>query len=218
DAIIDVAQNAHGLRVQRLYGRSIVNAFHGVWSVGGVTGAVLGSVAVPVTGGWDTFVDVTAALSNVPAATTTLYLVFTGSGTGALFDVDAFTFAGGTGPITGIGGKCVDVSGANPADGTNIQLWTCNGTAAQTWTRSGSTLRALGKCMDVSGGATADNTRVQLWTCNSTAAQNWTPQTNGTLVNPQSGKCLTPSGGGTADGTQLVILTCTGASNQRWTM
>jgi len=45
DAIVDVAQNAHGLRVQRLYRRSILNAFHGVWSIGAVAGGLLGSVA-----------------------------------------------------------------------------------------------------------------------------------------------------------------------------
>jgi MFS family permease len=48
DALIDVAQNAHGLRVQRAYGRSIVNAFHGVWSIGAVTGGLMGSAAA----GW----------------------------------------------------------------------------------------------------------------------------------------------------------------------
>ena len=45
DAVIDVAQNAHGLRVQRLYGRSILNGLHGLWSIGAVTGGLLGSVA-----------------------------------------------------------------------------------------------------------------------------------------------------------------------------
>ncbi|MEV6305550.1 MFS transporter [Actinoplanes sp. NPDC051861] len=45
DAVIDVAQNAHGLRVQRLYGRSIVNSFHGLWSVGAVLGGLMGSAA-----------------------------------------------------------------------------------------------------------------------------------------------------------------------------
>jgi MFS family permease len=45
DAIVDVAQNAHGLRVQRGYGRSILNAFHGIWSIGAVTGGLLGSAA-----------------------------------------------------------------------------------------------------------------------------------------------------------------------------
>ncbi len=45
DAVVDVAQNAHGLRVQRAYDRSILNAFHGVWSIGAVAGGLLGSVA-----------------------------------------------------------------------------------------------------------------------------------------------------------------------------
>jgi MFS family permease len=45
DALVDVAQNAHGLRVQRVYGRSIVNSFHGVWSVGAVTGGLMGAAA-----------------------------------------------------------------------------------------------------------------------------------------------------------------------------
>jgi len=41
DAITDVAQNAHGLRVQRRYGRSILNAFHAVWSIGAVSGGLM---------------------------------------------------------------------------------------------------------------------------------------------------------------------------------
>ena len=46
DSITDVGQNAHGLRVQRLYGRSIINSFHGGWSLGAVTGGLMGSAAV----------------------------------------------------------------------------------------------------------------------------------------------------------------------------
>jgi MFS family permease len=45
DAVVDIAQNAHGLRVQRLYRRSILNTFHGVWSIGAVAGGLLGSAA-----------------------------------------------------------------------------------------------------------------------------------------------------------------------------
>jgi len=45
DAVTDVAMNAHGLRVQRLYRRSIINSFHGWWSVGAVVGGLLGSAA-----------------------------------------------------------------------------------------------------------------------------------------------------------------------------
>lgn len=43
DAITDVAQNSHGLRVQRLYGRSILNSFHAVWSAGAVLGGIMGA-------------------------------------------------------------------------------------------------------------------------------------------------------------------------------
>ncbi|MDF2506626.1 MAG: transporter [Microbacterium sp.] len=46
DAITDVAQNAHGLRVQRRFGRSIINSFHAVWSIGAVLGGVMAAVAI----------------------------------------------------------------------------------------------------------------------------------------------------------------------------
>ena len=46
DAVTDVAQNAHGLRVQRVYGRSIINSLHAVWSVGAVLGASMGAAAI----------------------------------------------------------------------------------------------------------------------------------------------------------------------------
>ncbi|MEU1027797.1 PQQ-dependent sugar dehydrogenase [Streptomyces mirabilis] len=59
---------------------------------GSPTGRTLGRATVPVTGGWDTFQDVSADLAHAPSGTTTLYLVFKGSGTGALYDVDDFTF------------------------------------------------------------------------------------------------------------------------------
>ncbi|WP_432099880.1 carbohydrate-binding protein [Streptomyces sp. WAC 04229] len=67
---------------------------------GSATGTLLGRAAVPVTGGWETFTDVSAPLSQVPPGSTELYLVFRGpTGQGNLFDVDAFTFTTG-GPTT----------------------------------------------------------------------------------------------------------------------
>ncbi|MDN8549961.1 MFS transporter [Microbacterium sp. NM3R9] len=45
DSITDVAQNSHGLRVQRLFGRSIINSFHAVWSIGAVAGGIMGAGA-----------------------------------------------------------------------------------------------------------------------------------------------------------------------------
>ncbi|MDQ1024842.1 glucose/arabinose dehydrogenase/PKD repeat protein [Streptomyces umbrinus] len=59
---------------------------------GSPTGRLLGTATVPVTGGWENFQDVTANLTKPPRGTTTLYLVFKGSGTGSLYDVDDFTF------------------------------------------------------------------------------------------------------------------------------
>ncbi|MFF8970730.1 PQQ-dependent sugar dehydrogenase [Streptomyces sp. NPDC014995] len=62
---------------------------------GSPTGTLLGKTTVPVTGGWDTFQDVGADLSRAPRGTTTLYLVFKGSGSDALYEVDDFTFTTG---------------------------------------------------------------------------------------------------------------------------
>lgn len=121
------------------------------------------------------------------------------------------------GQIKGVAGKCVDDDHSNTADGTAIQLWTCNQSQAQWWTRQNSTLRAFGKCMDVQLSGTANGTVVQLYTCNGSGAQVWQAQGNGTLRNPQSGRCLTTSNGSTGDGARLVISDCTAAANQIWT-
>lgn len=127
------------------------------------------------------------------------------------------TGGSGTGPITGYDGLCVDVRGANSANFTPVQVYTCNGTNAQQWTvvEAGSTLHALGKCMDINGGGTADGTTVDLYDCNNTAAQVFIPQSSGALYNPQSGKCLDDTGYG-GSGTQLQIWDCTGNANQQW--
>jgi glucosylceramidase len=145
---------------------------------------------------------------NLPAATSA---TFTWSGTQGSGGT-----GGGTGPITGYGGKCVDVAGANTANGTQVQLYTCNGTGAQQWTvGTDGTIRALGKCLDVAAAGTTNGTRVQLYDCNGTAAQQW--QRSGTeLINTGSGKCLDATGPSSADGTPLQIWTCTGGANQQW--
>lgn len=46
DAVTDVAQNAHGLRVQRSYGRSIINSLHAVWAAGAILGGSMGAAAI----------------------------------------------------------------------------------------------------------------------------------------------------------------------------
>ena len=53
DACADVAENAQGLRVERLFGRSVLNFMHG-WSVGPVLGGIMGAAALglQVPTGW----------------------------------------------------------------------------------------------------------------------------------------------------------------------
>ncbi len=58
---------------------------------GAANGAILGSVAVPRTGGYSTFVDVTTTINS---GTGPLFLTFTGSG-GGLFDIDDFALTPG---------------------------------------------------------------------------------------------------------------------------
>ncbi|MEU5261941.1 ricin-type beta-trefoil lectin domain protein [Amycolatopsis sp. NPDC021455] len=124
---------------------------------------------------------------------------------------------GKTGPITGIGGKCVDVAGANNANGTAVQLYDCNGTNAQQWTvGADGTLQALGKCLDVTSQSTADGSQLQLWDCGGTANQRWAATAARDIVGAGSNKCVDATGNSSANGTRLQIWTCTGAANQKW--
>jgi beta-glucanase (GH16 family) len=124
---------------------------------------------------------------------------------------------GSTGQITGLAGKCLDVNGANPANGTAVQLYTCNGSSAQQWTRPGDgTIRALGKCLDVPGGSTANGAQMQIYDCNGSGAQQWRVESAGDIVNVPANKCLDVTGGNSADGTRTQIWDCSGAANQKW--
>jgi hypothetical protein len=121
--------------------------------------------------------------------------------------------------IKGLAGKCVDVNNRSTANGTAIQLYSCNGTPAQDWTvGTDGTLRALGKCMDVTAAGTTSGTRVQLYECNGTGAQAWTLNSAKEVVNTHSGKCLDDYASSTTDGARLVIWKCHGRANQQWTL
>ncbi|MEU4666619.1 ricin-type beta-trefoil lectin domain protein [Amycolatopsis sp. NPDC023774] len=125
---------------------------------------------------------------------------------------------GRTGQITGLDGKCLDVAGANSANGTAVDLYDCNGTGAQQWTiGSDGTIRALGKCLDVASASTANGAKVQLYDCNGTGAQQWTANSAHDIVNTAADKCLDVTGNTSVNGTRTQIWTCTGAANQKWT-
>jgi hypothetical protein len=129
-----------------------------------------------------------------------------------------------SGPVhAGLAGMCMDDTGNGTANGTKIEIWSCNGTAAQDWTfePDGSpggpgTLTIHGKCLDIINRGTANHTKVQLFTCNGGANQQWLIDgTAGELFNPVSGRCLADPGG-TTKGVQLWISNCTQKPDQAW--
>jgi len=127
------------------------------------------------------------------------------------------TSGSGGRPLVGLAGKCIDVPNSDFADGKRLQLWTCNGSAAQRWTFNGDgTLRAGGKCMDIAWGNTADGTAVQLANCSGNPAQQFTLSGAGDLVSILANKCVDVPNSNSADGTQLQIWTCNGTSAQKW--
>ncbi|WP_123040231.1 RICIN domain-containing protein [Cohnella candidum] len=126
-------------------------------------------------------------------------------------------------------GKALDVSGAGTSPGTNVQIWTDNGSGAQKWTiyrnADGSyklinTNSAL--ALDVSGAGTSDGTNVQVWTDLGNGAQTWniTQNADGSykLINTNSRKALDVSSSGTADGTNVQIWTDNGTGAQKWNL
>lgn len=64
---VDAGMNMQGVRVQKAYGRSIMANFHGMWSVGGITGALYASGAAEI--------DLPLAVSLVIVAAVTWLVV-----------------------------------------------------------------------------------------------------------------------------------------------
>ncbi|WP_052848958.1 MFS transporter [Streptomyces avicenniae] len=75
DAITDIAMNAHGLRVQRRYGRSILNSFHGVWSIGAVLGGLAGAGAAQAGLSLTAHLALTGALTAAAAVVSLPFLL-----------------------------------------------------------------------------------------------------------------------------------------------
>lgn len=138
-----------------------------------------------------------------------------------------------TGPTTVVNnnsGKCVDARAAATANGTAVQQYACNGSAAQQWqftaTDSGyfqvGSQSAPAQVWDDSGVSAADGSLIQLWTYGGGSNQQWLPvaETGGSyhFVNRYSGKCLDVPSASTADSTQLQQYTCNGTAAQSFTL
>ena len=127
--------------------------------------------------------------------------------------------------------KCLDVSGAGTANGTKIQVWQCNQSAAQTWIEEYAGGRIVyhsavdfDKCLDLEQASTSNGTKIQLYDCNYTPAQMWLKEsaTSGSAILHSSldyGKCVDMSYNdlyAPANGAQVQIWDCNGLPQQEW--
>ncbi|MFJ7271933.1 non-reducing end alpha-L-arabinofuranosidase family hydrolase [Streptomyces sp. NPDC099050] len=126
----------------------------------------------------------------------------------------------GAGAIKGVAsGRCIDINGFTTVNGTQAQLWDCNGQTNQRWTHtSGKQLMIYGnKCLEATANGTANGTAVAIGDCNGGAGQQWNINTNGTIAGVQSGLCLDAVGAATANRTKIQLHSCWSGSNQKWT-
>jgi hypothetical protein len=128
----------------------------------------------------------------------------------------------GNGALTGTSlrnkysGSCLDTNGAF-ANGADEQLWTCAGTAGESWTLTSTgalTQDGGAYCLDDYGFGTAPGSKVALWSCNSGANQQWTFRADGSIVGVYSGLCLDIAGPG--NGAQIQLSTCNHRWSQQW--
>ncbi|MFF4491056.1 polymorphic toxin type 27 domain-containing protein [Streptomyces sp. NPDC001544] len=123
--------------------------------------------------------------------------------------------------VPGAAGKCLDVQGSGKANGTPVQLNTCNGSAAQRWElyyESGYQLRNINahKCLGMPSGATADGTKIQIQDCDGSKARQWKfdVRSAGPLVNAATSKCVhLPTFDNSKD---AVLSTCNSSSAQKF--
>ena len=122
-----------------------------------------------------------------------------------------------------LAGKCLDDRHGSTANGTRIQVLTCDGGQAQVWTAYPNAAGRLqlrltkatpvSKCLTVPGSGTAAGARVELQRCTGSAGQEWQARSQGHLVNPHSGQCLADPGS-----TQLAIEPCAVGAAQHWAL
>jgi len=116
--------------------------------------------------------------------------------------------------------RCLDINGNGTANGTQVELWDCNGVGGQKWVQraDGSVFNPQsGRCLDDPSGNTANGTRLQIWDCNGSAAQKFSVS-GGAPVNAPGGKCVDVIGDDSgANGTMINLWDCQSFSvDQHW--
>lgn len=118
--------------------------------------------------------------------------------------------------------RCLDVAGGSGLWGTNIRLWSCNGTDAQRfsiarlpWAEVHSAVHD-NRCLDVYGGSTQVGADVIIWECTGNDNQAWYLSAAGELRSGvAANRCLDVSGPAAA-GVDLQSWECNGTDAQRF--
>ena len=124
--------------------------------------------------------------------------------------------------VPGAKGNCLDVAGGAKTNGTPVQIYTCNGGAAQQWTLEGSEndlhLRNVNsmKCLDVAGNASANGTKIQVFDCYKSKGQSWKGDVRAAspLKSVTTGKCVDLSA--FTKSTDARLLDCKNAASQKF--
>ena len=117
-------------------------------------------------------------------------------------------------------GKCLDVAGGNSANGTKVQLYSCNGSPAQQWKYVPATKRIhsmvnANKCLDAPGGQTANGVQLQIWDCQvGNANQDFVRV--GDSFRPYSAPNQALDASGEGNGAAVVFWNSHGGANQTW--
>ncbi|WP_328310170.1 RICIN domain-containing protein [Streptomyces sp. NBC_00442] len=130
------------------------------------------------------------------------------------------TAPGARGPITvtSAATTCVDTADGQNTDGTKVQIYTCNQTAAQQLElRDDGSLRVLGKCVEAVNSGTANGTLLQLMTCKGTSNQQWQARADGSYLNVNAQRCIDRDNDTLANKAQLQLWDCRGVDAQTWT-
>jgi hypothetical protein len=120
-------------------------------------------------------------------------------------------------------GKCLDVPNSTTTQGTQLQIYTCNGRPNQAWTNTPAaqltvTLDGTTRCLDANAQGTAPGTKVIIWPCNDQTNQQWWLRPDGTVVGVQSGLCLDVVNSSTANTARTQLSTCDGRSSEQWAL
>ncbi|MGW1622082.1 RICIN domain-containing protein [Streptomyces sp. NPDC002172] len=116
-------------------------------------------------------------------------------------------------------GRCLDIDNSTTANGTQAQLWDCNGGSNHRWTYSGGKQLVVygNKCLGV-GRSTGSGSPAAIWDCSGQAGQQGNANPDGTITAVRSGLCLDANGQATGNGTKVRLWACTGGANQHWSL